>query len=407
MNFLKQILGFVGLSILLFSCTSPRNEAEQGNEIKTISDKNKNAHSVYLTKNHLEIPVMVWTEQDTTTNAEKHFFFALFDTIQKDFSEKIEIPIEQNAALHTEGMPKIAFKNSGEIIAVYEVKVESDFNPYAGEIHYIISKDNGINWSEPKIVHASKLPHKGRAFFDMIALADGEIGVSWLGESHPDGGRPVMFAKTNKANEFVNEVVVDSLACECCRTAIYSDKIGTISIVYRDIINDSIRDISVSISNNDGKTFSTPVCFSGDNWNINGCPHNGPDVVSDDKNIYATWFTGADDSGVYFAKLDKETLESEKTLISKNGRNIQVGISDEKAHIVYNESYNNNDKFYSKIRIVTHPDMTTKDISDENKIAHSPTVIIGKNKDIITGWLENNGKIDIVKYKIMNNKNAL
>lgn len=391
----------------MFSCASPHNGEKQEDEIRVISDTGRSAKSVYLTKNHYGIPVIVWTEQDTTENSDKFFYFSLLDSLTDVFTGKIQIPIEQNASLHTEGMPKIAFKKSGEIIAVYEVKVESEFNPYAGEIHYIVSKDNGISWSEPNIVHSSKSPHKGRAFFDMITLSGGEIGVSWLGESHPDGGRPVLFAKTNGANAFVDEIIVDSLACECCRTAIYADKSGMISIVYRDIINDSIRDISVSVSNDNGKTFSSPVCFSGDNWNINGCPHNGPDVVSDEANIYAVWFTGASESGVYFAKLDKQNFKVDKKLISKSGRNIQIVIKDKEPFIVYNENYTRNEEYYSKIKTAVYPDMNPTDINNEDKQAHSPTIIVGNSNEIVIAWLEKNNKFDVVKYKIMEKKNGI
>jgi hypothetical protein len=406
MNFIKHFYFGLAVACILFSCASPRNEAKQGNEIKVISDGSKNAHSVYLTKNHKGEAVICWTEQDTTVNGEKHFYFSVFDSLVNDFGNKISVPIEQNAALHTEGMPKIAFKNNGETIAVYEVKIESEFNPYAGEIHYIVSMDNGNSWSEPQIVHSSKTPHKGRAFFDMITLSDGEIGVSWLGESHLGGGRPVMFAKTNQVNEFVNEVVVDSIACECCRTAIYSDSKGMISIVYRDIVNDSIRDISVSTSLDNGKSFSNPICFSGDNWNINGCPHNGPDVVSDKENIYAVWFTGASESGIYFAKLNKESLNVEKKLISKNGRNIQLAIAeDEKPIIVYSENYSKNEVYYSKINILKLSDSKTVEITNELSKAHSPTIMI-QDGIIIVSWITSGTKTETIEYKILN-KNAL
>jgi hypothetical protein len=402
----KQTIYYSLVACFLFSCASPPYEAKQENEIKAISNESRNAQSVYLTKNHKGEAVICWSEQDTIENGKKYVYFSVFDTITNDFGNRISIPINQKTALHTEGMPKIAFKNSGEIIAVYEVKTESELNPYAGEIHYILSQDNGLNWSEPQLVHSSKAIHKGRSFFDMVTLADGEIGVCWLGESYPNGGRPVMFAKSNQANEFVNELIVDSLACECCRTAIYSDETGTISIVYRDIINDSIRDISVSVSNDNGVSFSVPVCFSGDKWNINGCPHNGPDVVSDNDNIYATWFTGAEETGVYFARINKKNLTTEKKLIEKNGRNIQLELSsNDKQFIVYSENYSKDKDYYSKINVLTTSDFNPFEITKEFVMAHSPTIVI-QDENIIISWINAKEKTAIIEYKILN-KNAL
>ena len=397
---LRQIGINLVLILSLFSCISPQQETKQENEIKVISSTNHMAHSVYLTKNQAGIPVIGWTEQDTTENKQKYFYFSVLDSASNDFKNKLLIPIAQHAALHTEGMPKIAFKETGEIVAVFEVKLESEFNPYAGEIHYIVSKDGGKHWAAPQVVHSSRAAHKGRAFFDMITLADGEIGISWLGESYADGGRPVMFAKTNTANTFVNELMVDSMACECCRTAIYADKDGTTSIVYRDIINNSIRDISVSVSHDHGNSFSDPVCFSGDHWNINGCPHNGPDVVSDKYNIYATWFTGGDESGVYYAKLNKQTLDTEKQLISKDARNIQLTPDSGSSVVVYNESYSNQGEFYARIVAMNTESEQKTLINDKNKRSHSPVIIEWEGKNIIS-WIENYGNVDVIAYSLM------
>ena len=386
--------------LLLFSCASSHDGKQQESGINVISSANRITHSVYLTKNHKGLPVISWTEQDTTENKQNYFYFSALDPSKNDFGHKVSIPITQNASLHTEGMPKIAFKKTGDIIAVYQVRLKSAFNPYAGEIHYIISKDGGNNWSEPTILHSSRTPHQGRAFFDMMTLVDGEIGVSWLGESHKTGGRPVMFAKTNTANAFVNELVVDSLACECCRTAIYADEHGAISIVYRDIIKKSIRDISISVSQNNGDTFSNPVCFSGDNWNINGCPHNGPDVVSDKDSIYASWFTGGVEAGVYYAKLDKETLGAEKKLISKKARNIQLAPNDGASIVVYNDSYNVEGEFYDHIIAMNTASMEKTVVNDTNKKAHSPVIIEWGDKNIV-GWLEKDGDADIALYSMI------
>ncbi|MGF1635685.1 MAG: exo-alpha-sialidase [Cyclobacteriaceae bacterium] len=399
MIFSKQV--FIGLACasILFSCTPSEHMTESENGIAIISDLHRNAHSTYLTKNNHGQAVLVWTEQDTASTEEKHFYFSIWNDSTGQFADKIKIPLQQNAALHTEGMPKVGFKNSGDIIAIYEIKVKSEFNPYAGEIHYIVSGDHGKSWTEPQLVHTSKAPHTGRAFFDMITLSDGEIGVSWLGESHPDGGRPVLFAKTNAENLFINETIVDSMACECCRTAIYADQSGSISIVYRDIIDASIRDISVSVSEDYGKSFSKPLCFSGDAWNISGCPHNGPDVISNGANIFASWFTGARESGVYFAKLNKQTLKADKRLISKNGRNIQLAEDGGKVIIVFNEYYLKNEKRYSTIRAVVYPEMAKTEISGEAVYAHSPVVIACNNGKTIISWIEKIKGVEVVKYK--------
>src|SRR5690606_18887607 len=113
---------------------------------------------------------------------------------------------------------------------------------------------------------------------NIIRLDDGEVGAAWLG-ANPDGGkegRPVKFAKTTKNGGFGDAVLIESFACQCCRTALSRNGSGQVSVVFRDLLPGSVRDISVSKSFDNGRTFSAAAPFSNDNWVIDGCPHNGP-----------------------------------------------------------------------------------------------------------------------------------
>lgn len=388
--------------LLLVSCTTSRPEVVN-NSIIPLSNKNRNAHSVYLTKTNNNEAAICWTEQDSSAAlGKKYVYYSIFDAAIGRFTDTIQIPIAQQTALHTEGMPKIAFKADGTVFAVYEVEMESDRNPYASEIHYTLSKDRGLTWSAPRPVHASHAPHQGRSFFDVATLTNGEIGVSWLGESSSGGGRPVVFARTDTADLFIDEHVVDSLACECCRTALYADESGLVSIVYRDIIAGGIRDISVVTSIDTGKTFSVPSCFSGDNWNINGCPHNGPDVVSDGAFVYATWYTGGAEAGVYFARLDNAHRATKKELVAKDGRNIQLANLGEGTNmLVYSEGKYTQDGFASEIKAIVKPAGQHIQVSRKGIVAHSPVAIAINGSVGLIAWVEKAGQRERVFYKIV------
>lgn len=82
----------------------------------------------------------------------------------------------------------MVFKPNGDVVAVYESATESEVNPWAGELHYIYSTDEGLTWSTPEPVHEDRTPGKGRGFFDAALLPNGEAGVAWLDASYPDGG---------------------------------------------------------------------------------------------------------------------------------------------------------------------------------------------------------------------------
>lgn len=403
-EFMKEKAIAIVFIIFLFSCTSSnedkntRDEQEEST-VKILSSEGRKPHSVYITKNYNQQPVICWTEEDTLSKI-KYVYYSVSSDNGNSFSEKNEIPVEQTIQLHAEGMPKIAFRKNGDVYAFYEVTSNSEVNHFAGEIHYKLSTDNGKNWSTPNRVHQDSTKHKGWSFFDVAMLSNGEIGACWLDTSNPDGGRPVKFAKTNATGKFSDEVMVDDLACECCRTGIYCDESGIINIVYRDIIQDSIRDISVATSSDGGKIFSKPICFSGDNWNIQGCPHNGPDVVSDSNGIYAVWFTGTSQQGLYYAELNSSGSISKKEQINSEGRNIQIALlPDGNKIMVYNESYKIENTFYSTIKF-KKGNQEPVILTDEKVSASLPVILALNNSQCIVTWLEENNGQEQVVYKL-------
>src|SRR5215216_1494141 len=61
--------------------------------------------------------------------------------------------------------------------------------------------------------------------------------------------------------------------------------------VYRDRSQNEVRDIYIVRQVNG--TWTTPQPVFADNWQINGCPVNGPAVTSDGSRVALAWFTSA------------------------------------------------------------------------------------------------------------------
>ncbi|REK35441.1 MAG: hypothetical protein DWQ44_04185 [Bacteroidetes bacterium] len=396
---MKYVLISIAVLMALCSCNTNSNESEMSTEALIISYQERTAHTVYLTKNHLHQPVICWSEEDTITG-QKFLHYSISHDHGVSFIKNKDVPLPGEVKLHPEGMPKIAFRHNGEVYVFYEVSTTSEFNRFAGEIHYIVSKNEGNDWSPPHRVHQDSSQHKAWSFLDVTLLSDGEIEVCWLDTSLSGKGRSLKFARTDSEGNFTNEIIVDSLACECCRTAIYCDALGTIGIVYRDIINDSIRDISVSFSTDMGKSFSKPVCFSGDNWNINGCPHNGPDVTVNSNGIYSVWFTGAMEKGLYYAELDKKGGQTSKRKISDSGTHIQMCLlNNEQRVMVYNEMKKVNEIYHSQLYAQIQPAGKIIALTPGNSDATLPSVT-----DLTDGfgvvWIEK-GKVLYKSVKVM------
>ena len=63
---------------------------------------------------------------------------------------------------------------------------------------------------------------------------------------------------------------------------------------YRDRSDKEIRDIHFVTRQQNN--WSSPRPVHSDNWEINGCPVNGPSVAAAGRNVVVAWYTGANDS---------------------------------------------------------------------------------------------------------------
>jgi hypothetical protein len=80
--------------------------------------------------------------------------------------------------------------------------------------------------------------------------------------------------------------------CYCCKTAIATDASGGVYATWRHVYPGNVRDIAFSKSADGGRTFTSPVRISDDNWVLDGCPENGPAMVVDRaQRIHVVWPT--------------------------------------------------------------------------------------------------------------------
>jgi len=83
-------------------------------------------------------------------------------------------------------------------------------------------------------------------------------------------------------------MLIDPRVCDCCPTSAVLTSEGPIA-VYRDRSEKEVRDISI-VRFVKGKWID-PRPVSGDGWEIQGCPVNGPAVAADGKRVAVAWFT--------------------------------------------------------------------------------------------------------------------
>jgi hypothetical protein len=77
------------------------------------------------------------------------------------------------------------------------------------------------------------------------------------------------------------EAAVAPNVCFCCKTSIATGPGSTVYVAWRHIYPTNLRDMAVAASTDGGRTFAAPVRVHEDGWQLEGCPEDGPSIVTD------------------------------------------------------------------------------------------------------------------------------
>jgi hypothetical protein len=384
-----KAITFLLLIIALMSC-------RQNDSMQVLSTPLGSAESVYLTHDDKENPVVVWTERD---NGILTLYFAISSDNGDTFSKPLSLSLSADVATHAEGMPKIAFTRNGLIVAAYEKKSPTASNKYAGTICYRTSADGGRSWEPELFLHSDTIAGRSRSYFDLERLPDGAIGASWLDIklNNETGGRSVRFAKTDGSQRFGNEILVDSSACQCCRIDVYSDMTGRINVAYRGltkgVMGQSVRDMMIATSSDNGLSFGTPARISQDNWVIDGCPHTGPSLCSSKGGLYSMWYTEGSGTGLYYSfRQSGNNAFNKRELVSNAGHHPQSSADDTRFVMVWEETLDGSDKKITSIvcQVSRDNDVARKNITKGDSNAYAP-VVTPTRDGFLVAFLEEHG----------------
>ena len=352
-NNLKKILPFNFLFLLgMFACTSESRNHETHQQAYDqmisvrLTAEGVDASGPYLTYDHERNPVLCWTE--ALPEGKGHVLrYAVFNAATEAFGETVTVIPSSVTRAHPESMNKVAFKADGTVVAIFSLKHATKENPFAGSILYTLSTDEGKNWADAEFIHSDTLPDYGRGYFDLAPLPNGEVGAVWIDGRNSGGlGSAIFFASTTKGEGFGADQQIGESTCECCRTDIYVDRNGRIHVAYRDItfpvvqMGKQVRDMSYTYSDDLGKSFTKPIGLSADNWSIEGCPHTGPSLASNEQGLQVVWFTEGGGTGVYYtSSADHGSSFAPRQKISGDARFPQMAtLPSEEIVMVWNES---------------------------------------------------------------------
>jgi hypothetical protein len=161
---------------------------------------------------------------------------------------------------------------------------------YAYDVSVALSADSGQSWSEPVMPHRDGTTLYPRDAGVGLVWLDGRNMVDESGDDIAASGMTLRSATLSPDLMLSGELLVDGLACDCCQTDVALTSEGPVAI-YRDRTAGEIRDIYVSKYLGNRWQDVRPV--ANDNWEIPGCPVNGPVIAAQEKTVAVAWFTAA------------------------------------------------------------------------------------------------------------------
>jgi glycerophosphoryl diester phosphodiesterase len=337
----KNILIF---SIALFWLGCKNDNSYQFREIETPSQSSGESNLFASENNEVYLS---WVEYlNDTTDA------LLFSKLRKDqWSEPIEIARGTNWFVNWADFPSIvAHKNNRQHLAAHWLQ-KSAGGTYDYDVRIAQSKDGGNTWGESFIIHRDSIAAE-HGFATMIPLPNDRIFATWLDgrntkikensdtEGKHHGAMTLRTAEFDIDGNVFEEAELDNRICDCCQTDAAMTSDGMI-VVYRDRSEHEIRDISIVRKVED--KWTTPNTIHADNWEISGCPVNGPAVDALESLVAVTWFTGAQANPsvkVAFSKNSGETFNAPIQIDDGNplGRVDVVLISESEALVTWVEN---------------------------------------------------------------------
>jgi len=187
---------------------------------------------------------------------------------------------------------------------------------YDYDIRVAESVDGGGQWQPSFIPHRDSIAAE-HGFLTMFPVSNDRVFAVWLdgrntksdmapGEKHGHGHGGAMTLRTaefDREGHLFEEAELDHRICDCCQTDAAMTAEGPV-VVYRNRSEEEIRDIGI-VRKINGK-WTAPHLVHADNWEISGCPVNGPSVAAEGAFLAVAWFTAANGEGAVKVALSND-----------------------------------------------------------------------------------------------------
>jgi hypothetical protein len=198
-------------------------------------------------------------------------------------------------ALHQS--PGLAVGADKKLFVTWSSATKGSGTIFAADLWLARSTDGGLTFEPPVRVNddGQSINH---SFENLLADGDGHVYLVWLDNRSKDksGAGAIFVCSRDSGKSVGSNLAIDGMACPCCRPMVALAPDGGLWAAWRKTFDGNVRDIVLARSADKGRTFSAPIRVKQDGWAFPACPHRGPSVAFDRfGRLYIGWYTEGTD----------------------------------------------------------------------------------------------------------------
>lgn len=228
-------------------------------------------------------PFIAWAAQDGSDNA----LYAARPG--RDSPVRVNPAGTSVDALHQ--APGAAVGSKGEIYLTWSSRRPVPVGGlFASDLRLSRSLDGGRTWDSHLVINEDR--PTSHSFEGLAVAPDGTVIVAWI-EPREDKAATFVARVTDRGTRVAERLRLDTgETCVCCRVDVAAGPGDRVSVLWRKVLGDNVRDMVLATSRDGARTFGAPALVHADGWRIAACPHRGGSIATDARGrLYAVWYT--------------------------------------------------------------------------------------------------------------------
>ncbi len=188
---------------------------------------------------------------------------------------------------------------------------------YAYGVRWKEKPNAAAPWTDRGWLHDDDMSESEHGFVSWAASEE-QTWAFWLDGRHQASQGAMSLRGGRLGPDGLESWSLDPRVCDCCPTDAAMTAAGPV-VVYRDRSDDEVRDIA-SVIWADG-AWSSPIRVYEDDWQIAGCPVNGPAVDAAGSTVVVAWFSAPEGKALVRTAFSTDGGRSYSTPILVDGEN--------------------------------------------------------------------------------------